>query len=59
MDVIAGPDEQAAAVVKPGGGAFDDPALPSERGAALVDTLQSLTTGADGFATAERVPSFS
>ena len=32
MDVVAavGADEEAAAVVEPGEGAFDDPALPAE-----------------------------
>ena len=37
MDVVAavGADEQAATVVKPGEGAFDDPALSAEPGAVL------------------------
>ena len=37
MDVVAavGADEQAAAVVQPGEGAFDDPAVAAESGAVL------------------------
>ena len=38
MDVVAavGAKEQAASVVEPGEGAFDDPAVASEPGAVLV-----------------------
>ncbi len=37
MDVVAtvGAEEQAASVVEPGEGAFDDPAVASESGAVL------------------------
>ena len=44
MDVVAavGADEQSAAVVEPGEGAFDDPALAAESGAVL-----ALTPGDD------------
>ncbi len=37
MDVVSavGADEQSAAVVEPGEGPFDDPAMPAEPGAVL------------------------
>ena len=42
--VAVGADEQAAAVVQPAEGAFDDPAVTAEAGAVF-----GLATGDDGF----------